>query len=140
MPQGINIDITAKQLIVGVISIAGTVIGLVWLVMTSYMSYSTHAQYETTLDKVNTYTDNDILVKERSSVALATIAKQQQDNYDKLSNEIAKSQEEQLKLRRTILRVDASNLTSKEKTELSLIEELMVEKGYLDPDNKTNLN
>jgi len=131
---GISLAISAKQLIVGVISISGTVIGLVWLVMNSYLTRTDHVQFETTLTSVDAYATQDKLDAKDTNLLLSTIQKKQDENYDKLSNEIAKSQQAQLTLRRNILTFDKDKLSKREKNELKKIEELMVMEGYLNPD------
>ena len=138
---GINLAITAKQLIMGVISIAGTVIGLLWLVMNTFMSDAEHAPFETTLTSVNEYATQSKLENKDTNQLLKSIKKQQDDNFAKLSNEIAKAQEEQLILRRNVLKsVKLSKLSDREKNELRQVEEYMVKRGYLNPELLTNID
>ena len=139
--SGINIDITVKQLITGVVSIATTVIGLLYLVMTTYVSENDHTLWENKITKVEAYKEKNTLETKDTALLLSKLQESQNTNYSKLQNAIDKSQEDQLTLRRNVLKsVKVSKLTAREKIELRQIEEFMVRKGYLNPELITHLD
>ena len=125
--SGITIDITVKQLVSGVISVATVIVGLLWLVMNSYMTSANHAKnWEPTVNELSTY-------KESATNLLNKITNDQTNNFSKLQLSIQESQEQQLNLRRDVLTYDISTLSKREKVELKKIEELMVKQGFLSP-------
>jgi len=68
--SGINIDITVKQLITGVVSIATTVIGLLYLVMTTYVSENDHTLWENKITKVEAYKEKNNTRNKRYSTII----------------------------------------------------------------------
>ena len=132
---GINFAITFKQFVMGVISICGTVIGTAWFVMSSYMPTTAHQPWEQKISKLH---DEAVMTKAYED-GIEELKEDHDQSYNKLKNDIEKGQEEQLKLRRNILKsVDIEELTDLQKNELRQIEEIMLNKGYLNPALRTD--
>jgi len=130
---GINIDITAKQLIVGVISTATGTVALLYFLMTSYVTMAVHNKLETRTKIVEDYKITNEKLSTATTTLLNAIKAQQDTNFNDLDLKISDTEKDQLNLRRRILKTDISKITTKEKTELREIEEFMVSKGYLNP-------
>ena len=131
-PEGLNINVTAKQLIAWLGSAFITSIGILYLLMTQYFAGINTTVKETTdnYKKVESLLNAVTNDQEDFVKSLA-------DASEALTTKIETTHQDQLQLRRRVLKKDLKNLTAREQSELEDIEELMIMRGYLNPDLRT---
>jgi len=134
---GVTIDLTVKQVITGVISIASAIVGMAVFALLTFAWQTSHNDLKERTKVVEDYTVSDTAAGTEASTQRNRIEQTQQRTIDSLRNDLAKYREEQLNLRRdglTFGLTTPEGLTKREKQELKKLEEYMVKKQYLDPD------